>query len=78
MLSEALCSRARRVSERRPQDTSSASVANGGPGADLLGVDEFEVPFARRAREQGKMFRGGKIDGEHFAFLIFFLSFDAE
>lgn len=40
MLSEALCERARRVSERR----------------------EGEVPFARRAREMGKVFRGGKSD----------------
>jgi hypothetical protein len=58
MLSEALCSRARRVSERRPQVTSSAKV----PGTDVLGIDEFEVPFARRAREQGRSFRGGKVD----------------
>lgn len=27
-------------------------------------VDD-EVPFARRAREEGKMFRGGKTDGTH-------------
>ncbi|KII84710.1 hypothetical protein PLICRDRAFT_57238 [Plicaturopsis crispa FD-325 SS-3] len=40
MLSEALCSRARRVSEQ-PTD---------------------EIPFARRAREHGKAFRGGKND----------------
>ncbi|KAH7908687.1 hypothetical protein BJ138DRAFT_1068361, partial [Hygrophoropsis aurantiaca] len=45
MLSEALCSRARRVSERRGK----------GDVAD-------EVPFARRAREMGRPFRGGKID----------------
>ena len=48
MLSEALCSRARRVSERRPR--------TGAKDAD-------EVPFARRAREQGRAFRGGKVDG---------------
>ena len=47
MLSEALCSRARRVSERREE----------------LGD---EVPFARRAREAGKMFRGGKNDGKYY------------
>lgn len=47
MLSEALCSRARRVSERRTKSQES--------------VDE-EVPFARRAREQGRTFRGGKVD----------------
>ncbi|KAH7923582.1 hypothetical protein BV22DRAFT_571653 [Leucogyrophana mollusca] len=48
MLSEALCSRARRVSERRGKSASE----------DI----EDEVPFARRAREQGRPFRGGKID----------------
>ncbi|KAG9312609.1 hypothetical protein JVU11DRAFT_7006 [Chiua virens] len=50
MLSEALCSRARRVSERK------------GFSADDDGEVEDEIPFARRAREQGKSFRGGKID----------------
>ena len=52
MLSEALCSRARRVSERR------------GKSSDDDGEVEDEIPFARRAREQGKTFKGGKIDGE--------------
>ncbi|KAK2459850.1 hypothetical protein APHAL10511_008171 [Amanita phalloides] len=47
MLSEALCSRARRVSERRQ--------------AEFLELED-EVPFARRAREAGKDFRGGKND----------------
>ena len=47
MLSEALCSRARRAAEKR---------AACGP--------EQEVPFARRARELGKSFQGGKPDGE--------------
>lgn len=28
-----------------------------------LSAEEDEVPFARRAREAGKMFRGGKRDG---------------
>ncbi|KIK98394.1 hypothetical protein PAXRUDRAFT_134278 [Paxillus rubicundulus Ve08.2h10] len=51
MLSEALCSRARRVSERKGKNY---------PDDD--GDVEDEVPFARRAREQGKTFRGGKID----------------
>lgn len=51
MLSEALCSRARRVSERR------------GRGIEDGVFDmEDEVPFACRARESGKPFRGGKID----------------
>ncbi|KAG0706872.1 hypothetical protein DFH29DRAFT_871925 [Suillus ampliporus] len=50
MLSEALCSRARRVSERR------------GRMDDGVFDMEDEVPFACRARESGKPFRGGKID----------------
>ena len=54
MLSEALCSRARRVSERK-----------GKSFADDDGDVEDEIPFARRAREQGKAFKGGKIDGEY-------------
>jgi hypothetical protein len=55
MLSEALCSRARRVSEMvgRP------ALA----GAQVADIND-EVPFARRAREQGRSFRGGKNDGE--------------
>ncbi|KAH9946568.1 hypothetical protein B0H21DRAFT_822635 [Amylocystis lapponica] len=53
MLSEALCSRARRASERRVVD--SASQAGGS-------AKEDEVPFARRAHEQGKLFHGGKPD----------------
>ena len=52
MLSEALCSRARRVSERKGKNF-----------ADDEGDVEDEIPFARRAREQGKTFKGGKIDG---------------
>ncbi|KAF8645386.1 hypothetical protein AX16_007888 [Volvariella volvacea WC 439] len=48
MLSEALCSRARRVSERKASSNET--------------VLEDEVPFARRAREAGKAFRGGKTD----------------
>lgn len=75
MLSEALCSRARRVSERRPQVTSSATAVKV-PGIDALGIDEFEVPFARRAREQGRSFRGGKVDGEHFALISFVIKFN--
>lgn len=53
MLSEALCSRARRVSERKGKNF-----------VDDDGDLEDEIPFARRAREQGKTFKGGKIDGE--------------
>ncbi|KAJ3577025.1 hypothetical protein NP233_g37 [Leucocoprinus birnbaumii] len=57
MLSEALCSRARRVSERkvsnfRPTLSSSPEVE----------IDVDEVPFARRAREAGRRFVGGKND----------------
>ncbi|KAG6333996.1 hypothetical protein ID866_5101 [Astraeus odoratus] len=51
MLSEALCSRARRVSMKK-----------GGNFPDDDGEVDDEVPFARRAREQGKSFKGGKID----------------
>ena len=56
MLSEALCSRARKVSERRSPRSSGASTPS-----DIL--DDDEVPFARRAREAGRYFRGGKHDG---------------
>ncbi|KZV63038.1 hypothetical protein PENSPDRAFT_657624 [Peniophora sp. CONT] len=47
MLSEALCSRARKVSEARASRPSSPSS---------------EIPFARRAREEGRSFAGGKTD----------------
>jgi hypothetical protein len=74
MLSEALCSRARTVSERRPRTTTPALTPKSTPDTDVRtaeagnevrtdGNDDDEVPFARRAREQGKTFRGGKIDG---------------
>lgn len=56
MLSEALCSRARRVSELRASSVSA-------PGT----IDPLDTPFARRAKEQGtgklKDFKGGKNDG---------------
>jgi len=54
MLSEALCSRARSVSERRGNKKSGLT--------ESPPLEEEEVPFARRAREQGKSFRGGKMD----------------
>lgn len=58
MLSEALCSRARRVAER-------GSSGSGKRGAlEVVGEDVDEVPFARRAREEGRRFKGGKVDGE--------------
>ncbi|KAJ7777203.1 hypothetical protein B0H16DRAFT_1226242, partial [Mycena metata] len=50
MLSEALCSRARRVATRR-------AGREGGRRCD-----EDDTPFARRARETGKVYRGGKND----------------
>lgn len=52
MLSEALCSRASRVSENKKTQRE----ADGSPAQD------DEVPFARRAREAGKRFSGGKTD----------------
>jgi hypothetical protein len=51
MLSEALCSRAKRVSERRASSILTHD-----------GEEEDEIPFARRAREVGKRFCGGKND----------------
>ena len=85
MLSEALCSRARRVSERRVNDAKKPSSGNldgrvrgtdihvdvgakcdharANTKPNVEDVDEDEVPFARRAREAGKTFRGGKRDG---------------
>ena len=52
MLSQALCSRAKRVSE-----------THASPSQDV--VDE--VPFARRAREEGIKFVGGKCDGANYS-----------
>jgi protein phosphatase PTC7 len=57
MLSEALCSRARRVAER-------GSSASGRRVLEVVGEEVDEVPFARRAREEGKRFKGGKVDGK--------------
>ena len=60
MLSEALCSRARTVSQRRFKTTSTAE-----PTITLSESDiDDEIPFARRAREEGRPFSGGKPDGE--------------
>ncbi|KAG6819221.1 hypothetical protein H0H93_014093, partial [Arthromyces matolae] len=56
MLSEALCSRARRVSERRGRLPDPSS-----PSSSLL-EDENETPFGRRAKQEGKDFKGGKRD----------------
>lgn len=59
MLSEALCSRARRVAERghKPMQAEAAKLF-GSTGEECCD----EVPFARRAREEGKKFKGGKVD----------------
>ena len=76
MLSEALCSRARRVSERRPASISTPIpiLRRTREGSTPCGVhlsstppimehDDDETPFARRAREAGRRFMGGKKDG---------------
>ena len=60
MLSEALCSRARNVSQRRSNMTSIAETT-----PMDLDIDE-EIPFGRRAREEGRVFSGGKLDGASF------------
>jgi protein phosphatase PTC7 len=57
MLSEALCSRARKVSQRSKM-TATTEIKLTVPEAD------DEIPFARRAREEGRVFSGGKQDGE--------------
>ncbi|KAI0084410.1 hypothetical protein BDY19DRAFT_971805 [Irpex rosettiformis] len=61
MLSEALCSRARCVSERRPVSSrrrKSGDIA----AAKAALVEEDDIPFGRRAREEGRWFAGGKLD----------------
>jgi hypothetical protein len=68
MLSEALCSRARRVSERGHGAMKSSCLPKGnaasGETEESFEMMDGEVPFARRARENGRSFRGGKTDGE--------------
>lgn len=59
MLSEALCSRARRVSQRRLTTMSAADPTR------LFSAADDEIPFGRRAREEGRPFKGGKLDGEY-------------
>ena len=59
MLSEALCSRARNVSQTRSKTRTSETLPT---GLEVAG----EIPFARRAREQGRAFTGGKPDGKSF------------
>jgi hypothetical protein len=58
MLSEALCSRARRVAERGHGKKRLASPTL---TSDASESDE-EIPFARRARAHGRVFTGGKAD----------------
>jgi hypothetical protein len=60
MLSEALCSRARNVSQRRSNMTSIAETMP--MNSDI----DDEIPFSRRAREEGRVFSGGKPDGESY------------
>ncbi|KAJ7089898.1 hypothetical protein B0H15DRAFT_922698 [Mycena belliarum] len=89
MLSEALCSRARRVATRRAggrscaSGSSAAASAAAAPSPSTPGLsasapsgsrldslreekeqeaEEDETPFARRARETGRVYRGGKND----------------
>ncbi|KIJ92334.1 hypothetical protein K443DRAFT_13682 [Laccaria amethystina LaAM-08-1] len=75
MLSEALCSRARRVSERKsgsiPIPILRRTRETGGTGGTCVRLssstpimehDDDEIPFARRAREAGRRFTGGKKD----------------
>ncbi|KAG6914551.1 hypothetical protein DXG01_016660 [Tephrocybe rancida] len=68
MLSEALCSRARRVSERRGKPPDREAHVQGvveereASRTEEEREREEETPFARRAREAGKLFRGGKKD----------------
>ncbi|KAJ7173497.1 hypothetical protein C8R46DRAFT_1082999 [Mycena filopes] len=71
MLSEALCSRARRVATRRGAGREGRRCGGGvGVGAGAASPtgsagaseDEEDTPFARRARETGRVYRGGKND----------------
>ena len=80
MLSEALCSRTRRVSERRPGSipilqhirevgsvhlsSTPRIVERGASIREDLPGDIDEIPFARRAREAGRKITGGKNDGK--------------
>jgi hypothetical protein len=57
LLSQALCFRAKRVAERRNEPV-------------RYGRLEDEVPFARRAREHGRPFHGGKNDGECYIICV--------
>lgn len=75
MLSEALCSRARKVAERRWSPKSNeVSPSADGIFSSFSREESDEVPFARRAREAGRVFRGGKQDGKP-AFTVLLVSF---
>ncbi|EJD50662.1 protein serine/threonine phosphatase 2C [Auricularia subglabra TFB-10046 SS5] len=64
LLSEALCSRAKRASEKRPRHPVRTTAVDTAQDASLEGAPDMfdEVPFARRAREEGIKFSGGKAD----------------
>lgn len=64
MLSEALCSRARQMSTQRRAEGSNVRE-EGENKKDQEAIVE-DLPFERRAREEGRSFRGGKCDGEPF------------
>ena len=59
ILSESLCSRAHQVS--RQDSSKTRSVERHSAVGER---EEADLPFARRAREAGRSFRGGKCDGE--------------
>ena len=65
LLSEALCSRAKRASEKRPRHPVRTAADDTAQETSLEGAPDLfdEVPFARRAREEGIKFSGGKADG---------------
>ena len=77
MLSEALCSRAKRVSETRGSrkaEKATKSVltsTEAGASTQAQAQAQADVPFARRAKEQGKLFEGGKPDGEFVRHVIY-------
>jgi hypothetical protein len=70
MLSEALCSLARRVSESGHGRGASCASSASAPVGEQEAKEEDEVPFARRAREHGRVFRGGKADGRRYFFFF--------
>ena len=87
MLSEALCWRARRVSERRGSipipilrctwetGTCHPQSVHLSSTLPIIEHDDDEIPFSRRAREAGRRFTGGKKDGEFFSSIHSFFFF---